>query len=351
MVNFHGTEMTRGMQRTWPHVMTSEAVFGAEQKKNNAAFNTILPFTRNTVSSMDYTPVTFSVGGRDTTNGHELATAIVFESGWQHLADNPTSYESRPEALSILDKIPTVWDETRLLGGTPGQEAYLARRYGNKWYLGGISAVAAKTFTTPLSFLGTGQWFVETVRDGSNGALTRETKVVSATDSLSVPVAAKGGFASIVCPYTAGTTACGKPSSTTPPVAVNLALNHATKGSAECAPSEATAKAVNGSVSGGNADKWCSGVAGTKTIEVDLGADHALTSVVVKHAGAGGESTSFNTKDFLIETSTGGGVWSTAATIVGNTASTTTTAVTATARWVRLSISDPVARIYEFEVY
>src|SRR5256885_9708617 len=57
MVNFHGTEMTRGMQRTWPHVMTSEAVFGAEQQRDNAAFDTILPYTRNAVSSMDFTPV------------------------------------------------------------------------------------------------------------------------------------------------------------------------------------------------------------------------------------------------------------------------------------------------------
>jgi hypothetical protein len=325
-------------------------VFGAEQKQNRAAFNTILPFTRNTVSSMDYTPVTFSVGNRDTTNGHELATGLVFESAWQHYADNPESYDSRPEAVAMLDKLPTVWDETRLLGGSPGQEAYLARRHTTRWYLGGISAMPAKTFSTSLGFLGSGQWFVETVRDGSGTSLLRETKVVTSADTLSIPMAAKGGFLSVVCPYTAGTTTCGKPDGEQGPD-VNLALNRPTKGSASCNAEETSAKAVNGSVSGGNSDKWCSGVAGAKDIEVDLGGVRTIKRVVVKHAGAGGESAAYNTKAFTIETSTGGGVWTIAATVTTNTVGTTSHTVTAAARWVRLVTSDPVARIYELEVY
>ncbi|MET8151999.1 glycoside hydrolase family 97 catalytic domain-containing protein [Actinoplanes sp. NPDC049668] len=207
MVNFHGAATQRGLQRTWPHVMTAEAVFGAEQQQNRAAFNTILPFTRNVVSSMDFTPVVFSMANRDTTDAHELATAIVFESGWQHDADNPASYEAHPEALRVLDQLPAAWDETRLLGGRPGQEAYLARRSGGRWYLGGISALSAKTFTSSLSLLGAGQWLAETVRD-SAGALIRETRVVTSADTLSVPVATRGGFATIVCPYSAGMTTC-----------------------------------------------------------------------------------------------------------------------------------------------
>lgn len=131
----------------------------------------------------------------------------------------------------------------------------------------------------------------------------------------------------------------------------NLALNKPTKGAAPCAATESTAKAVNGSTSGGNSDKWCSAIAGTKRIEVDLGAGRALKRIVVKHAGAGGESASFNTKNFTIETSTGGGVWTVAATVANNTASTTEHAVNANARWIRLSTTDAVARIYEFEAY
>lgn len=208
LVNFHGAATERGMQRTWPHVMTGEAVYGAEQQNNRAARNTVLPFTRNVISSMDFTPVVFSMNNRDTTDAHELATAVVFESGWQHYADNPESYQSRPDALSILDQLPTAWDETKLLGGTPGQEAYLARRAAGRWFVGGISAVAAKTFQAPLSFLGGGQWLLETVRDGY-GPLVRETKVVTSADTLSVPMQRNGGFASALCPYTAGMSTCG----------------------------------------------------------------------------------------------------------------------------------------------
>ncbi|MEV0846952.1 glycoside hydrolase family 97 catalytic domain-containing protein [Streptomyces sp. NPDC049954] len=211
MVNIHGSGTPRGMQRTWPHVMTGEAVFGAEQQQNRAALNTMLPFTRNAISSMDFTPVVFSLANRDTTDAHELATAVVFESGWQHLADNPESYGARPEALRILDQLPTAWDETRLLGGEPGREAYLARRDGGRWYLGGISALAAKTYSRPLDFLGGGQWLLETVRDrsGGSGGLVRETRVVTNADTLSVALERNGGFASVACPYTSGLTTCG----------------------------------------------------------------------------------------------------------------------------------------------
>ncbi|SFF79612.1 Glycosyl-hydrolase 97 C-terminal, oligomerisation [Actinacidiphila alni] len=207
MVNFHGTAMPRGMQRTWPQVVAAEAVYGSEQFHNRAAFDTILPFTRNVISSMDFTPVVFSMTGRDTTDAHELATSVVFESGWQHFADSPESYESHPEALRILDQLPTAWDETRLLGGSPGKEAYVARRSGGRWFVGGISALPAKTFTAPLSFLGTGQWLAETVRDGAAG-LTHDTRVVTAADTLSVTEAANGGFTTALCPYTAGMTTC-----------------------------------------------------------------------------------------------------------------------------------------------
>lgn len=206
MVNFHGAATPRGVQRTWPHVMTVEAVHGAEMYLR-AGLNTILPFTRNAIASMDFTPTVFSLANRDTTDGHELGTAIVFESGWQHLADNPESYEAHREALRVLNRLPAAWDETRLLGGRPGQDAYLARRAGDRWFVGGISALSARTAQSSLSFLGSGQWLAETVRDGS-GSLVRETRVVTSGDTLSVPMATRGGFATTLCRYTAGMSSC-----------------------------------------------------------------------------------------------------------------------------------------------
>ncbi|MEV6792179.1 GH92 family glycosyl hydrolase [Streptomyces sp. NPDC051320] len=137
----------------------------------------------------------------------------------------------------------------------------------------------------------------------------------------------------------------------------DLAVGHPATGSASCNTAETADKAVNGSYTGGNSDKWCSTASGTKTLQVDLGAAHALSSVTVRHAGAGGENASWDTKDFDISTSTDGSNWTTAAQIRGNSAETTTNTVTTAARYVRLSVitpaqnTDPAARIYELEVY
>lgn len=352
MVNFHGSEMPRGMQRTWPHVMTAEGIFGAEQKQNRAAFNTMLPFTRNAVSSMDFTPVTLSVTNRDTTIAHEVATFLLFESGWQHAGDKPESYDAYPEALRTLNQFPAAWDETRLLGGRPRREAYMARRAGDRWYVGGISALAAKTFTTPLSFLGTGQWLTDTLRDGSNGSLVRETRVVTSADTMSVPIATNGGFVSAICRYTTGMTQCPRLGGG----GVNLALNKPAIADSSCNANEGPAKAVNGSVTGGFSDKWCSG-SGNKWWRVDLTTAVAIKTFTIRHAGTGGESTSWNTRDYDIQVSTDGIVWTTVVQARGNTASVTTHAVSATARYVRLHVitaqqtSGGAARIYEFEVY
>lgn len=355
MVNLHGTEMTRGMQRTWPHVMSSEAVFGAEQKQDNAAFDTILPYTRNQVSSMDFTPVDFSTAMGNTTKGHQVGMAVAFESGWQHYSDNPQTYRSQPLALAILNKTPTAWDETLLLGGTPGHEVYLARRYGDTWFIGGLSAVGAKTFTTALNFLGSRQYFVETVRD-SGSSLTRDTATVTSGSTLSVSEAANGGFVSVICPVTPGITTCPKPDGGTQPPPTNKALNKPATADSSCNSNETAGKAVNGSVSGGPSDKWCSGAA-DKWWQVDLGSATAINTITIKHAGAGGESVSWDTRDYDIQVSSDGSIWQTLVQQRGNTSDLTTHQVSTTARYVKLTVlaaeqsGGGAARIFEVEVY
>jgi alpha-glucosidase len=224
MVNFHGATVPRGLQRTWPHVMTAEAVRGAEQFRTRAATNTIFPFTRNVVGGMDYTPVTWAVTDRDTTDAHEVALAVVYESGWTHPADKPETYQNHPEALRTLDQLPTVWDDTRLLGGEPGRETVIARRSGDRWWLGGISAVAAHDVAVPLDFLGTGRYLAETLRDGAHG-LERESHIVRRGDTLTVPEQLNGGFVTALCPYT-GKVSCDRELRQVP--ATTLALNPAT---------------------------------------------------------------------------------------------------------------------------
>ncbi|MCA2217762.1 family 16 glycoside hydrolase [Jidongwangia harbinensis] len=143
----------------------------------------------------------------------------------------------------------------------------------------------------------------------------------------------------------------------TGPPPVNLARGKTATADSSCNADENAAKAVNGSVTGGNADKWCSSGA-SKWLQVDLGQEASLNRFVVKHAGAGGENTAWNTRDFTVAVSTNGTSWTNVATVTGNTASTTTHDVTpVTARHVRLAITaaassgDNTARIYELEAY
>jgi len=149
LVDFHGCTIPRGWRRTWPNLMSMEAVYGAEWYNNNrrmtnaaAAHNATLPFTRNVIGPMDYTPCTFtdSQNPHITTDCHELALPILFESGLQHMADRPEAYLGLPETVrNLLSGLPSAWDDTRLLAGYPGQFAVIARRSGDTWYIAGIN--------------------------------------------------------------------------------------------------------------------------------------------------------------------------------------------------------------------
>ena len=149
LVNFHGGTIPHGWQRTYPNVITCEGVFGAEWYNNNgrltnkaACHNATLPFTRNVIGPMDYTPGTFTDSQHPhiTTNAHELALPILFESGIQHMPDRPDTYRNLPaQVKELLSGLPTAWDDTKLLAGYPGKYVVLARRKGNSWYVAGIN--------------------------------------------------------------------------------------------------------------------------------------------------------------------------------------------------------------------
>ncbi|NOS68576.1 MAG: glycoside hydrolase [Verrucomicrobia bacterium] len=149
LVNLHGCTIPRGWHRTWPNFMTAEAVLGTESyfyeprySEKAAELNTVLPFTRNVVGPMDYTPLAISPKKyqRTTTAAHELATALIFTSGIIHYADQAKMFESLPpEALKIFHDAPARWDETHCLLGEPGRLAVFARRTGSSWFIAGIN--------------------------------------------------------------------------------------------------------------------------------------------------------------------------------------------------------------------
>jgi alpha-glucosidase len=202
VVNFHGSTAPRGMERTWPNVLTSEGVVGAESYKGdlpvqaNPVDNTILPFTRNAIGSMDYTPVTFSTPRRRTSDAHELALSVVFESGLQHFADSPESYAARPAARRWLRRVPAAWDDTRFLRGYPGASATIARRAGRRWYVGSIDAGAGGRQRLPLRFLFPGRrYLARIVEDAPGGGLATRTRHVTARRVLHLRTGPAGGYA------------------------------------------------------------------------------------------------------------------------------------------------------------
>jgi hypothetical protein len=206
MVNFHGCTIPRGWSRTWPNLVSMESVRGAESyifaadyPEGTLLHNAILPFTRNVIGPMDYTPATFSNQKYPhlTTYAYELALPVVFESGITHLADRVAAYQGLPAApKQFLKDVPAAWDETRFLSGYPGDDVVLARRRGDVWYVGGINGEKkAKTLPVDLSFLKDGDYQATVIADGKDAkSFASTTRSVTRTAKETVQVLPLGGF-------------------------------------------------------------------------------------------------------------------------------------------------------------
>ena len=208
MVYFHGCIVPRGWDRTYPNLMTQEGVRGAEWYNNGPEFtttapehNTILPFTRNVVGPMDYTPVTFtdSQNPHITSYGHELALSVVFESGFQHLADRPSGYYDLPDAArTFLKEVPNAWDNTKLLDGYPGRDIIIARQKGDSWYIGGLNSERfEKTKILKFDFLPDGvKYKLTLISDGKHDKeFATQYIAVDKSSSVNVKLLRRGGFA------------------------------------------------------------------------------------------------------------------------------------------------------------
>jgi hypothetical protein len=212
LVNFHGCTLPRGWSRTYPHLMSMEAVRGEECYSFDPKFpekapshNAVLPFTRNAVGPMDYTPVMFvdNVHPLRTTAGHEIALSVVFESGWLHFAGGPEEYRTLPEVpKDFLKKVPAAWDETRFVAGEPGRFVAIARRSGERWYLGAIDGEGkARELELGLGFLGTGEWMAMVIEDGAEKrSLASRSAEVRPGGSLEIALRPNGGAAAVLAP-------------------------------------------------------------------------------------------------------------------------------------------------------
>ena len=207
LVNFHGATIPRGWQRTYPNLLSTEGVYGAEWYNNVPTFtnraashNATLPFTRNVIGPMDYTPCAFSDSQHPhiTSHAHELALTVLFESGLQHLADRPESFLAQPQAVQdFLGRLPAAWDETRYVSGYPGQNAVLARRSGSRWFVAGINGTdEPQALKCDLSFIGANRK-ATLFADSGNADAPWQISTLSTLPS-SVACQPRGGFVIVV---------------------------------------------------------------------------------------------------------------------------------------------------------
>jgi hypothetical protein len=199
MVNIHDDWRPTGEQRTWPNLMTSEGIRGNEEMPD-ATNNTVLPFVRFLAGAADYT-ICYYDPRIKTTHAHQLALAVVYYSPLQTLYwyDRPEMSQDEPE-LAFWDRIPTVWDETRVLDGAPGQSVTMARRSGDDWYIGSITNNEARTVPLALDFLPAGRRFEATIYADDAKATTRtkvgiRKQIVDARTMLKLALQASGGQA------------------------------------------------------------------------------------------------------------------------------------------------------------
>jgi alpha-glucosidase len=217
LVDFHGAFKPAGLEVAYPNVLSYEGVVGMEQNIGGGLAtpknNLFLPFLRNAVGPMDYTPGamrsahpkdyrpnwvnTMSIG----TRGHQLAMYIVFSSGLQMLADNPFNYLREPETTSFITSVPVTWDETRVLEAAVGDYIVTAKRKGSTWFVGGMSAEKAHEVTLHTDFLTKGARYQLTlVKDGVNADVQamdfkRIVQPIEPGQNITLTMVPDGGFA------------------------------------------------------------------------------------------------------------------------------------------------------------
>ena len=222
LVDFHGAYKPTGMERFYPNVITREGVYGMEQSKwdRKAAIspehNVTLPFIRNAVGPMDYTPGAMLNAQRNSwaplferpmslgTRCHQLAMYVVFTSPLQMLSDAPSNYYREPVCMEFLRQVPCVWDETRVLEAKTGDYVAVARRAANgDWYVGAMTDWTSRDMQLDFSFLDPGSYTIDIWQDGINASRNANDFAFNSTDLITnakqtAHLAPGGGWVAII---------------------------------------------------------------------------------------------------------------------------------------------------------
>ncbi len=217
MVDIHDEYRPTGYSRTYPNLMTQEGIRGDEESPDNATVLRTL-FTRMLAGAGDHTNCYFAdrveVMG---SHASQLAKAVCVYSPWQFLywydrplaspgntggAGSSEGFIHEVPELEFYDALPTVWDDTRVLEGYPGEYAAIARKHGDDWFLGALTGNQERNFVLPLTFLESGQTYEATLyADDAHvpGPTRVALKNLSVThqDTIRQTVLASGGMAAV----------------------------------------------------------------------------------------------------------------------------------------------------------
>lgn len=218
-VDFHGAFKPAGLEYKYPNVLSYEGVRGMEQMGGCRPDNSVyFPFIRNAVGAMDYTPGAMlsmqpevyhserpnsaSIG----TRAYQMALFVLFETGLQMMADNPTLYYRNDECTRFITQVPQTWDETIALEAKAGEYAIVAKRKGEQWYIGGMTnnRERERVFNISLDFLQEGKNYLMTsFEDGINADhqamdYRKQEQSLKKGDHITVRLARNGGFAAVI---------------------------------------------------------------------------------------------------------------------------------------------------------
>jgi alpha-glucosidase len=216
-VNFHGAFKPTGLERRFPNALTREGVVAFEwnkwSDKLTVDYEVTVPFIRGVAGPLDYEPGAMrnaqkqefrAIGSMPMSQGtrvHQLAMHVVYESPWQKMGGNVSDYFREPEFTEWMARVPTVWEETRVLAGRVGEHVMVLRTAADgSFYVGAMAGREARELALDLSFLPAGPWRLAGYEDGPNahqyGADHRRfDRTVTAADRLTLRLASGGGWA------------------------------------------------------------------------------------------------------------------------------------------------------------
>lgn len=218
-LDLHGFYKPTGVNRTYPHIINFESVFGMEEMKWSTVdkdmmeYDVTMPYIRMMAGPVDYTPGAMRNATRKDfkpiyynpmsqgTRCHQLAAYIVHDSPLTMLSDTPEAYRKERECLDFISSVPnTNIEETRVLQGKVGEYIVVARRVGENWYIGGMTDWNPREIVLDLSFLSDGLYSSELFTDGKNAGKNasdykKTEQILHAGKELKISMAPEGGFA------------------------------------------------------------------------------------------------------------------------------------------------------------